>query len=479
MRFFLNNLFIIPWFAIGCLSIVLTGFFTTNAYALNNFEEDKCKVIKEKACVDYGERMIDGIPATECWLHEQKSLCISKEKNHCSSLESNRGCNEFSANCLEKNEDLDLCTNLEKKFACGKKLEEKAAQQEIKHIDTEFHVIRDEKDLSACRAEEINQYCEVIDDICIEAKETRNIEGKDVYKDCWKWKKQHACRSDNFIDECKDLDKNCQLTESKECLHSLKIKNIDTCDHWERRYICKDQIKRQRECIATKFCLGGICETKQRTQHNDFAEGISNLSILASMKGSDELEGCKCPNGKKTCEASEMDPSDCRLFTGNSKQCTKFPQLNCCSNKGMLRSLIGCSQAEKELFGNRKAGLCHHIATWRGKRLDRLKKYQSHCCFKSKLAKIIQVQGRRQLGIGWRDRKNPDCRALTLEEIRKIDFSKLDFSEMFADIEQKVSSKIGDSQQRMQEAMKNTKSNPAAMSELINKKIKKFYGDVK
>ncbi|WP_335283253.1 hypothetical protein [Citrobacter freundii] len=33
------------------------------------------------------------------------------------------------------------------------------------------------------------------------------------------------------------------------------------------------------------------------------------------------------------------------------------------------------------------------------------------------------------LGIGWGDKKNPDCRALTLEEFGRIDFNKIDLSE--------------------------------------------------
>ena len=58
----------------------------------------------------------------------------------------------------------------------------------------------------------------------------------------------------------------------------------------------------------------------------------------------------------------------------------------------------------------------------------------SYCCFSSKLVRIIQEQGRPQLGIGWGTPKNPDCRGFTPEELQQINFEKIDFSEYYSDI---------------------------------------------
>ncbi len=466
MRFFLKPIFV-------ALSHCLLFFcISSNAAA---FEEERCRLLQDKACVDYSERIIEGVATSQCWKYEQKFDCISKEQNHCSSLEANRGCNELSSNCSE-NSNLGLCKNLEKKFSCGKKLEERS---EIKHIDTQFHVRRDEKDLSNCSKEEINQYCEIAEEVCLEPKETRNINGKEITKDCWKWDRKYVCRSDNLVDECKDLPANCKFTGEKECLHSLKINNQEVCDHWEVKYDCLETTTRKNECLAGKFCLGGVCETNIRAQHNDFGEGISNLSVLAAMK-SDEIDGCKCPNGKQSCEPHEFNANNCKLFTGNGKQCTKATsQHNCCSEKGLFRKIQDCSQEEKDLFVSRQAKLCHPVGSWKGKKLNWYKKHQSFCCFKSKLAKIIQVQGRAQLGIGWGDRKNPDCRALTLEEIRRIDFSRIDFSDLFNELKDKARDKVEKNQSDMKSKLQNTQANPAAMSEVINQKIKKFYSGAK
>lgn len=273
--------------------------------------------------------------------------------------------------------------------------------------------------------------------------------------------------------------------QENRCLHWNKIDNI--CDHKEFTYQCSETATLTKECKAKEFCLGGICDKTNRNQHNDFGNSISKLSVLAQMKSS-ELEGCRCPNGKQTCDSREIDPNSCKFFTGNGKKCTKATsQFNCCTNKGLLRNpLGGCNQEEQDLFKLKAANLCHsHPAGgWRGKKLQRFKKYQSHCCFKSKLARIIQVQGRQQLGIGWGDRKNPDCRSLTLEEIRRIDFAKIDFTELFTEIVDKVSGGMNATQEKINSKMGNVKDDAAAVndkatSDMINEKIKKFYGGKK
>lgn len=187
--------------------------FTVNSHA---FEEERCQVIKVKACVDDNIRMVDGFESKQkindsytqniCWKHEEQFRCVSKEKNTCKVLEENRSCTERSANCLEAG-NVGLCKKLEKTFSCGNKF----GQNEIKHLDTQFHVKRDEKDLSNCSQEEINKHCEIVEEKCIEPAETLNINGKEVYKDCWKWDREYICRTDTFIDECVSLAENCKI----------------------------------------------------------------------------------------------------------------------------------------------------------------------------------------------------------------------------------------------------------------------------
>jgi conjugal transfer mating pair stabilization protein TraN len=54
---------------------------------------------------------------------------------------------------------------------------------------------------------------------------------------------------------------------------------------------------------------------------------------------------------------------------------------------------------------------------------------QAYCCFSSPLARIIQEQGRGQLGLSFGDPKNPTCDGIPVSQLKELDFNKIDFSE--------------------------------------------------
>jgi conjugal transfer mating pair stabilization protein TraN len=59
-----------------------------------------------------------------------------------------------------------------------------------------------------------------------------------------------------------------------------------------------------------------------------------------------------------------------------------------------------------------------------------------YCCFNSKLARIIQEQGRAQVpGMNvWGDAENPNCRGFTPTEFQALDFSKIDLTEYYVEL---------------------------------------------
>ncbi len=134
------------------------------------------------------------------------------------------------------------------------------------------------------------------------------------------------------------------------------------------------------------------------------------------------------------------------IFNGKANKCRAWDRLlnlgggGCCDKDKVFLGLIECKAEEKLLAKKNKEGQCHYIGQFCSKELKLLVgkvcvvKSDSHCCFNSKLARIIQEQGRPQLGIGWGSADNPDCRGFTPEEFQKLDLSKVDFSEAFSDI---------------------------------------------
>ena len=39
----------------------------------STFEEDECEITKEKQCIDYSTKTIEGFPVTRCWKYEEIS----------------------------------------------------------------------------------------------------------------------------------------------------------------------------------------------------------------------------------------------------------------------------------------------------------------------------------------------------------------------------------------------------------------------
>lgn len=110
--------------------------------------------------------------------------------------------------------------------------------------------------------------------------------------------------------------------------------------------------------------------------------------------------------------------------------------------------LQGCDQEDMETGMLRGSGMCHEVGSYCTASFLGicLQKAKSHCCFNTKLGRIIQEQGRPQLknfnAIGWGPVKAPNCRGFTPEEFQSLDFSKMDLSEYYADIESRAQSDI-------------------------------------
>ena len=62
-----------------------------------------------------------------------------------------------------------------------------------------------------------------------------------------------------------------------------------------------------------------------------------------------------------------------------------------------------------------------------------LSKRDVYCCFQSKISRILQEQGRPQIGKIWGTPKKPVCDGFTIFEFQQLDLSVMDFSEIYAE----------------------------------------------
>lgn len=103
----------------------------------------------------------------------------------------------------------------------------------------------------------------------------------------------------------------------------------------------------------------------------------------------------------------------------------------------VIMSAMTCNEEEAMLAMRRGAGLCSpKIGDWCDKEVLGvcITRKQSYCCYNSKFARIVNVQGREQLGMGWGDEESPNCSGFNQSQLKQIDFSRIDMSELIDDI---------------------------------------------
>ena len=169
-------------------------------------------------------------------------------------------------------------------------------------------------------------------------------------------------------------------------------------------------------CGSVRYCVGAGCETVSPQSNSGFVNATTRLNMALELGG------------------EEFDRNDMRFFTGQRRAChiKLFGLANCCKNSGLLVGLANCSASERELAEERNAGNTHYLGRYCSKRTFFgvcIRRSRAWCLFGSKLGRILQQQGRRQLGIGW-----GSCRGLTVVEIEGIDFEHLDLSEFTQDL---------------------------------------------
>ena len=107
------------------------------------------------------------------------------------------------------------------------------------------------------------------------------------------------------------------------------------------------------------------------------------------------------------------------------------------------------------LYNARKKGFATRVGEYCAKRVlgACVLWHEGWCVFESKLARIINEQGRGQLGISFGDPEHPNCQGLTPEMLQQIKFDQVDFSEVFAEI---TSAKAFPNPQKLNESIANT-----------------------
>jgi len=254
--------------------------------------------------------------------------------------------------------------------------------------------------------------CTLVSDKCIEGAETRTVGGQSVYLPCWKYQKSYNCETnDTCVPNVPIVSRTCKSKLMGVCIEYDAIQEIENKTCKESGLICGE----------VSFCLDGDCYEETPTQNEDFGESAAMLAAIS--KAAEDIG----------------DPP--LIFTGKNMRCSiKAGGLaNCCKDGGWGTdvNLTSCDSEEKALNEAQSELLTIPLGSYCAEKVlgACIRKKRSYCVFDSKLARIIQQQGKPQIGKGFGSAKNPDCSAITPEEMQGMDFSKIDFKDFYGDMQ--------------------------------------------
>lgn len=262
----------------------------------------------------------------------------------------------------------------------------------------------------------------------VEGEETREFSqggvSTKIHRPWWRKRYSYLCKAESLNScgpyrarGCEQIETQCLRRVDGVCVvHKKKFKCTTT-----RRGCQKVKIKGD-----VPWCLDGNCDDHTWEENKDFATAMSKLTIFQEM-------------------AKDMNPETAIVFPGKDMRCRKhcLGFQDCCGDGGWGKKVglgSGCSQEEQALQKERQAGKCVLVGTYCAEKdkITRicLRKKTSFCCFGSKLSRILHEQARKQghLNLPWGSPESPVCRGFYIDELSKIDFEAINFSELFEEI---------------------------------------------
>ena len=290
------------------------------------------------------------------------------------------------------------------------------------------NVVSERRDESACAGPAADVGCTSDAESCTSSDPvTRTFDGVAVTKPCWAWERRYQCHHTVPAQNCDALEANtsCRFVR-EECLTDEA-----PCPTRERIYVCSvpdgPAPQKQYVCDGNIYCINGECETIDRQPNAEFKDAAVALHAAAQAGG-------------------EFDPASLTLFKGERDTCHSkvFGLLNCCAGKAFplipyssLLVSLGCSREEVLLHQRDAQGLCHYVGSYCSDSVLGVcvTKKKAYCCFESKLSRILQEQGRPQIGKAWATPKKESCQGFTIDEFARLDLSRMDFSEVYAEFQ--------------------------------------------
>lgn len=371
--------------------VLVMAIMVSPCHAATNARGNPNCTLVSKTCVDSAARYIAGQWVSRpCWRWRDNYTCYGSYVNNCQTY-INQGCSQLSSSCTQ-NLPMGGCQTYTQQYQC---------------------LVQAGANFDNC-ASWVAQGC-ILTNSTTTTQPVNGVTHTNTY---------------NCMDYQGVAFDNCQTYVTQGCSqqNSTCINTTNgVCDTWNRTFSCltaPGSTSTQQVCANAAYCLDGNCFTTNTAPANDFAEVIARFAAVTAAG------------------ASASSTGGVSVFTGTPETCNTviFGAKNCCTGTATgwgTGISSGCPASALKLAQARQAAQAVYIGTFCSNKSFFgvcLLSTESWCAFPSKLARIIQQQGRAQLGIGWGSAQGPDCRGFTPTEMQQMDFSKMDLSEFYADI---------------------------------------------
>ena len=296
--------------------------------------------------------------------------------------------------------------------------------------------------------------------VCVDGPSTKLINEVPVTRACWQYSSSMSCAGSSVANQCDALASSGCTPISSSCAQTNAT--TGACEVHNDQYSCPVAAGVSTtvgNCPRNVSCVGESCFNTTRAANPDFARAVSMLEAVRQA-------------------GSHMDPDTMTVFNGEPNTCRDRALVNCCNSdpRGgtivdsqyiegsayvytlltadglgaftafglttlLLDRIAGCSDDETRLALKEGARLCHHVGDWCSscvRVLGRCVRCITHthmkCCFNSLLARVINQQGRAQIGKGWGSPESPDCSGFTIAQLQSLNFASMDLSEFYASI---------------------------------------------
>ncbi|MCL1064298.1 type-F conjugative transfer system mating-pair stabilization protein TraN [Shewanella benthica] len=282
--------------------------------------------------------------------------------------------------------------------------------------------------------------CQQISRQCVESKETRIIDGVNVTQDCWKEQVSYQCNTPNTctsLSECTTQSRACETLLEGVCISETQQRLCETQECQDVGLVCGED----------SFALSGDYYEPSATQSTDFNRAAAGLAAISEA-------------GQDVSGAASINENSAIIFKGDIMRCSNKPMglSNCCQDSGWGNDIgiTSCSEEEKALGDAKEDKLTISLGEYCAEKILGIciRKKKSYCAFSSKLARIVQEEGKAQLGLNFGSAKNPDCRAFTPNQLQQLNMDSMDFSDFYEDLHEGINMPNTDEiQQRLQQSV--------------------------